>query len=208
MDVIESQDFLSRMVESVNSDSLRDKSIKIRKASSIKGRGIVLRNAIVDDAEFIISLRTDDLKSKFLSKTTADVEKQKHWLESYNDSVTQAYFIIENSDGRKIGTVRMYDPQKNSFCWGSWILCSDAPKYAAIESAILVYMYSLYLGFTQAHFDVRKKNHSVCRFHESFGAVKVDENELDNFYQINTENIVSSIKKYKKYLPSKIEVIF
>ena len=85
-----------------------------------------------------------------------------------------------------IGTIRLYDPQGDSFCWGSWILAQGSPASAAMESALMVYAYAVdYLGFTAAHFDVRRGNERVWRFHERFGAVRVRETALDYWYRLD-----------------------
>lgn len=178
--------------------------VDLKKSSLIIGKNIQLRDANVSDAEFILSLRTDQEKSKYLSVTNADVDAQKCWLHEYVRSASQAYFIIESLTGERLGTIRMYDPNENSFCWGSWIISKTAQRNVAIESALLVYIYGLVLGFTRAHFDVRKENTSVCKFHEGFGAKKISENNLDHFYEIELESILQSINKYSKFLPAKI----
>lgn len=77
----------------------------------------MFRNAVVDDAEFILSLRTDPDKAKYLSQTRNNLEQQRNWLENYSINEGQAYFIIEN-DGEAIGTVRLYDAKGKSFAGG------------------------------------------------------------------------------------------
>ena len=49
---------------------------KIRKAAIVRGETFVFRDACVSDAEFILSLRTDENKSRFLSATKNDLEAQ------------------------------------------------------------------------------------------------------------------------------------
>lgn len=162
----------------------------------------MFRDATAAGAAFILSLRTDMQKSRHLSHTPPDLERQRIWLEGYATSTDQAYFIIEPPDGEPLGTVRLYDPQDNSFCWGSWILKAGAPAHAAIESALIVYAYAIdHLGFQQAHFDVRKGNEHVWRLHERFGAVRTGESEQDYFYQLDAAAIAASRKRYQKYLP-------
>lgn len=179
--------------------------MNIIKASIIVGRTIVFRDATVDDADFILSLRLDENKSKYLNPTSSDLELQIKWLLNYRTSSDQAYFIIEYL-GERIGVVRLYDGCGLSFCWGSWILVSEAPIHAAIESALIVYYFGIdYLGFESSHFDVRKENEKVWRFHERFGAVRVSEDELNYFYKISKDSIIKSQSKYRKFL-SKIEV--
>lgn len=181
-------------------------SPSIRKAKKITGRTLVFRDASVDDAEFILSLRTDAKKSQHLSATKPDLDAQRAWLERYSISTDQAYFIIE-FQGMPIGTVRIYDPKGESFCWGSWILSNEAPKNAAIESALVVYSYAVdVLGFCRAHFDVRQGNASVWRFHESFGAIRVGESDLDYFYEIDDAAIQKSLERYRRFLPSPVVV--
>lgn len=175
---------------------------RLRKAKILLGQSMVFHDATESDAAFILSLRTDSVKSRHLSVTSADIESQKAWLRCYASAETQAYFIIKNKSGESLGTVRLYDPQGESFCWGSWILAANAPTIAAIESALMVYAYAVsYLGFRAAHFDVRKGNKSVWQFHERFGAARLSETEVDYFYSISLDEIEKSIKRYKKYLP-------
>lgn len=180
---------------------------QIRKAKRITAKTLVFRNATPADAAFILSLRTDSRKAMHLSHTSPELDQQIAWLEAYADKTGQAYFIIENRMGEPLGSVRLYDPQDDSFCWGSWILKDGAPQSAAIESALIIYAYAIdYLGFKQAHFDVRKGNESVWRFHERFGAVRVAETEMDYQYQIGQNEISTARQRYKKYLPEPLTV--
>jgi len=180
----------------------------IIQCKSITGKSIILRNARPDDAEFIVKIRTDAKKGRFISSTSSDVEKQREWLESYLKSTDQAYFVITDIEGNSLGTVRLYDQQGDSFCWGSWVIADSAPSNTAIESALLVYYYGLKLGFSKSHFDVRKGNSSVIKFHERFGAKRTSETELDILFEITKEDIENSLIKYKKYLPENVRVEF
>jgi RimJ/RimL family protein N-acetyltransferase len=177
------------------------------KPAQVIGRNIVLRNARPDDAEFIVSLRTDPAKGKFLSATSPDVTAQVAWLEAYADDDSQVYFIIEDKAGVRHGTVRLYDQRGPSFSWGSWILADGRPSGFAVESALMVYHFGLALGFTAAHFDVRIGNESVWQFHERFGAVRTGEAGPDYFYAISRDAMQASFNKYKKYLPDGIAII-
>lgn len=180
---------------------------RIRKAFQLVGKILIFRDATINDAAFVLELRTDNQKAKYLSPTSPDMIKQVAWLEEYKTKHDQAYFIIENKEGEKLGTVRIYDQQGDSFCWGSWVLRNGAPKSAGIESALIVYAYAIdYLGFKKAHFDVRKGNKSVWQFHERCGAVRIDETEEDYLYRIEEKEILSTRNRYKKYLPESIIV--
>lgn len=167
----------------------------------LTGKNLVFRQADPTDAEFILSLRTDPEKSKYLSKVSGALEDQVRWLIDCAGDASQVYFIIETLDGRRLGTVRLYDVLGDSFCWGSWILSGERPSGAAVESACMVYRYALALGFTRSRFDVRKGNESVWKFHERFGAKRTGETELDYLYDIDKPAILDALERYRKQLP-------
>lgn len=177
-----------------------------KKPRHIYGNNIILRNAEIDDAEFIVALRTDPIKGRFLSATSTDVNQQRMWLDKYCRDSGQVYFIIEDRYGERFGTVRLYDAQHDSFCWGSWILKEGRPNGFAMESALMVYQFALELGFASSHFDVRKENESVWKFHERFGAVRVAEGSDDFFYVLSKNAMVKSLQKYKRFLPHGIKI--
>lgn len=169
----------------------------------ITGKNISLRLVNIEDAEFIVNLRTK--KGEFLSTTSPDISKQKEWLLLYKEREKlkeEFYFIIENQQNERIGTVRIYDFKNNiSFCWGSWIILNGSPFYYAIESALLIYEFAFYyLKFQQSHFDVRKNNHSVAKFHLRMGARIIKENEKDYFFEYNKKEYEAIKNKYIKYL--------
>lgn len=178
------------------------------KAEQIVGKTLVFRDAVVADAAFILSLRLDERKSRFLNKVSPAIESQRTWLEQYESSKDQAYFVIDY-EGQAIGTVRLYAPQAESFCWGSWILADTRPQHAAMESALMVYAYATaHLHFTGAHFEVRKGNERVWRFHERFGAFRISETDEDYLYRIDLQAIHAALLRYKKFLPNGVIVNF
>ena len=160
---------------------------------AVRGPRLTFRVAQPSDAEFILSLRLDPGKNQYLSATPDDVEKQRAFLKSL--PAGQCYFIIEAE--RLIGTVRLYDQRGTSFSWGSWILTNDAPKSSAVESMLMVYRVGLDLGFTAAHFDVRKANTKVWQFHERCGAERTSEDEQDIHYSINKGAILRLLARYE-----------
>jgi len=176
------------------------------KPRTVFGNKLVFRDACIDDAAFILKLRTDSNASRYISKTPPNLQNQVSWLESYSEDKSQIYFIILQKDGDRVGTVRLYDKKGDSFCWGSWIIKDGCPFGFALESALMVYTFALSLGFNQAHFDVRKGNASVWRFHERFGATRIGESADDYFYSIAADAISKSLEKYSGYLPNGIKI--
>lgn len=159
------------------------------------------------DAEFICDLRNNPDLNKHISQSTALVSEQEKWIKEYKNrelSLKEFYFIIERNDNNeRIGTVRLYDfkDHPKSFCWGSWILNSNKTRYAAIESALLIYKIAFEeIEFEQSHFNVRKENTGVHNFHMRLGAKHVSGNDLDNFYIYPASAYYEILQEYEKFL--------
>ena len=170
----------------------------------IQGKNINLRTAEVEDASFILELRMQIQKTQFLSQVKNDLTKQQAWLKGYKQKEQaglEYYFVIESKQAEKLGLVRVYDLQPDSFCWGSWLIKDSAPSTTAIESALLVYEFGFgELQYKKSHFDVRKGNERVIAFHKRFGANVVNEDELNLYFIYLLENYLNIKQKYKRYL--------
>ena len=180
---------------------------RLRKAAALRGQHLVLRNAGMDDAAFIWQLRRNAARNAFMSPTSAELADQQAWLARYAQDDTQAYFVITQAGtGEPLGTVRLYDAQGESFCWGSWMLVPGAPATAAMESALIVYHHALGLGFRAAHFEVHEANAPVRRFHERFGAVRVGQRGDQVQYALAAANLQAAMAKYSRWLPQGVQV--
>ncbi|MBO1256333.1 GNAT family N-acetyltransferase [Alteromonas sp. 5E99-2] len=159
--------------------------------------------AKTEDAKFILSLRENTNLNKFISYVDSDIEKQTQWLSNYKNRErvrAEFYFIIKGMGNESLGTVRLYDFQTGSFCWGSWVVNPGSPRKAAIESALNVYEFAFYvLGFSQSHFDVRNENVKVIEFHKRMGAKVIKSNDLDTFFILKKEEYEATRDTYKKF---------
>ena len=71
----------------------------------------------------------------------------------------------------------------------------------------MVYAYAIdHLGFKACHFDVRKGNANVIKFHERFGAKIVEETELDYLFSISLGSISDSRARYTDFLSGGVTV--
>jgi len=172
--------------------------------NELESKTLRLRLVEENDADFILSLRLDERYNAFLSAVPPDAEAQKQWIKKYKhdeQAGNQYYFIIERIDGGPCGTVRVYDLREDSFCWGSWILNQNKTRYAALESAFLVYEFGFeHLGFEKSHFDVMKGNKGVIKFHQRMGAVQTNEDEQNLYFEINK----AAVENAKQKLADKI----
>jgi RimJ/RimL family protein N-acetyltransferase len=169
----------------------------------IEGKSANLRIVVIEDAEFLLSLRLDPEKNRYISSVENDLGKQIDWLKSYKEREKRReeyYFIIEDKSGSPFGCLRLYDFIEKSFCWGSWILKDDRPSTMAVESALLVYEFAFYsLKFTNCHFDVRKGNEKVIAFHERLGAKIKSEDELNYYFNYSQSDYESIKPRYKRF---------
>lgn len=77
----------------------------------------------------------------------------------------------------------------------------------AIESALMVAAYALnHLGCALAHFADRRANEIAPQFRARFRALCGNEAATEIFYTISNESIVNSLRRFRKYLRSKIIV--
>jgi len=167
--------------------------------NNLIGRTIRLRLVEEGDAEFILKLRIDERYNQFLSSVSPDLQSQKSWIRTYKldeKAGKQFYFLIERLDGTLCGTVRVYDLKNDSFSWGSWILNEDKTRFAALESAFLVYKFGFEeLGYKKSHFEVMKGNDKVISFHTKMGAAMIAEDEQSFYFEITNSAVYAAQEK-------------
>lgn len=131
-----------------------------------------LRPVTVEDAQFIISLRTDPQLSRFVHEISPRVEDQIEWLERYFERVGDYYFIVENAEScEPQGTIGLYnmESQSDTAEWGRWIL--KRGSMAALESVCLICEAAFStLQLAGVCSRTLAENHAVISFHDSFGA--------------------------------------
>lgn len=153
----------------------------------ITGKNIDLRPLRISDAEFILSIRLNPALSKYLNPVENDLEKQREWIKNCINDPRESYFIIQNKKSEPVGTIRIYNIQGKTFCWGSFIVLPEARSYASLESLVLLYNHAFFdRGFEQTDFDVRKQNEKALNFYLRFGAAITHEDEL-NYYMRYTK---------------------
>lgn len=162
---------------------------------ALKGTYVNLREVTLEDAEFILMLRCDEKKSRFLHKTENNLEKQIEYLKKYFEKDDEWYFIIERKSGERIGTIRIYDLRPDSFCSGSWIMIDGVSTAECFESTYITYKYGFkILGFEKQHIDVRKENKGVLKFHKTLGAVPTGETELSYLFEYRKDDYMKKAK--------------
>lgn len=169
--------------------------------SYIEGITVNLRDVEISDAEFILSLRLNPERNRFIHSTDSDVEVQKEYLRRYKEKTDEYYWVIEGKNGLPYGVVRIYDFQKDSFCPGSWITKPGVPLTVGMEGLFHAFHFGFFrLGFPYAYYDVRKANKSVVRFHKRIGAVVTSEDDENCYFSLPREVFSQSVKIWSDLL--------
>ncbi len=160
--------------------------------TQIIGHAATLRLVTEDDAEYIWGLRMDPRYNTHLSQVSGTAEDQRAWITRYKAreaAGSEYYFVIcRRDDGRRCGTVRIYDIRDGQFTWGSWILDDAKPPKAALDSALLVYRFAFdVLGLERAVYDVRADNAHTLAFHDRFGGQRTGMDAENVYYEIPAE---------------------
>lgn len=154
--------------------------------------GLHVRLVQEHDAEFILSLRTNEKLARFINTTSAEVTQQVAWTRNYKErekAGTDYYFIFEKPQGNPIGVCRIYDVEPGKFTTGSWLFAPTAPVGASILADIITreIAWELWPDALQL-FDVRKDNITVNKYHTTFCSEIVREDEENFFYTCTREN--------------------
>lgn len=174
------------------------------------GKTIRLREANIEDSEFILKLRTDPNKSKYINRTDNDLNKQVEFMKKYKDIDNEWYFIVESLDGIPIGTHSVHKQPELLEAWkgknlgiGRWIMSSNATIVNTIESDYIVKKFA----FEKLHINplpmiVHKDNSSVLKFHQKWGAMIVGYSEEIQHYllELKQDTFNSNFYLFKKYL--------
>ncbi|MFQ5644463.1 MAG: GNAT family N-acetyltransferase [Thiogranum sp.] len=141
---------------------------------TVSGYYFELRPVRLDDAGFMISLRTDPELATYLNPTSDRLEDQQAYLENYFSRPDDYYFIVQDkASGSPEGMLAIYDIDQRTQGaeWGRWILRKNS--LAAVESACLVYRAGLeQLGLKELYCRTVARNERVISFHASCGLAR------------------------------------
>lgn len=171
--------------------------------------GLHVRFVDETDAEFILKLRTDSIKSRFIGATTPDLNKQLDWTRYYKCRERLGedfYFMFETYGGNRLGVTRVYNVCDRSFDTGSWLFSPDAP----VGASILAYVIAREIAFDLFpdkvnEFDVMKANETVWKFDQTFEPTLIAETEDSYRFRNTREEFERNKQKYIKMLAGRME---
>ena len=161
-----------------------------------RGKYVNIREVEVQDAEFILSLRCNENKARFINKTDNDIAKQKQYIKRYKTLNDEYYFIVTDKKHSSIGTIRMYELGNNDFVSGSWLMVKESSAEQVLEGNFLMLNFAYYaLNYRKFRFDVRVENKKVAAFHQIMGATVVSKSELDYFFEADLATYLANLAK-------------
>lgn len=164
--------------------------------------GLKVRLVNEDDAEYIVSLRTDSKLGAFLNSTQNGIDRQKEWILDYKkrEVLGTDYYFIYYHNGERIGLNRIYSIKGKTATSGSWVCSPNLPIELPIST--LVIMREIFFEILQLDIDfmdTRKDNKKVIRMHNLQGAHKIYENEIDVYHYLTTDDFKISKPKFLQY---------
>ena len=112
---------------------------KLPKNFELDRYGLHCRLVREDDAEFIVKLRTDPEKMRFVTTISPSIDDQIRWIREYKKRESEGtdYYFIYSYRGKLAGLNRIYDIKGNHFIHGSWLFINEIPPYCALAAAVV-----------------------------------------------------------------------
>jgi hypothetical protein len=181
----------------------------------IEGKYVNLREAEVDDSEFILELRTNPEKARYINKTDSDLNKQIQYMKNYKTLDNEWYFIIEDKEKAPIGTICIYqypllrdtwiNPENNK-CFlgvGRWLMKTGALPMEGSEGDYLAkkfFFETLKQCFHPMY--IHEQNTTVFNFQKKWGAKVVGWNEeiKHHLLELRKEDYEKNKQYFERFL--------
>lgn len=138
---------------------------------TLTGRNYKIRPVTDQDAAFIVELRNNPLKSKFINKGAQNISEQHTWLSNYYTREGDYYFVVENKATKKNeGLISLYELDTKNLTaeWGRWVIAKGS--LAALESVFLIYQFAFeILNLSEIYSRTVCDNTKSVSFHDDCG---------------------------------------
>lgn len=157
--------------------------------------GVHCRLVNENDASFIVKLRSDEKRSRYIHSTDNDVESQKQWIRDYKTREANGveYYFIYEADGVPFGVNRIYDMHDDHCTEGSWVCLPIEDSSKTIASALIIrdiIFEEFQFGYDL--FNVSVGNNKVKKFHKISGASIIDENPEEYLFKLTREEYLEN----------------
>jgi hypothetical protein len=152
--------------------------------------GLQVRLVTEEDAEFIVSLRTDSRLSRHIHYTSPNLSQQKQWIRDYKlrEAAGLDYYFLFSINNQALGLARIYDITEDTFTQGSWVFSPDAVLGASVLGNII----SSEIGFEfldkKIEFSDARRDNTTHRYVKSFHPEVIKTDEQNIYYKINPDD--------------------
>lgn len=163
---------------------------KLEDKFTIEKYGLKARLVSEDDAEFIVSLRSNERLSRYIHQTSPDVSKQIEWIKEYKkrEEKGEDYYFIYSLNDEPVGLNRLYDIDETSFTGGSFVFKPSCPFEIPVLSTLIQFHIAFdILDKKMAYGDIRKNNLKVIKFHKILNVEFGSEDDLNYYYKYNDD---------------------
>lgn len=191
--------------------------------NNIEGKFVNFREVEVSDAKFILELRINPKKDRYINKIENNLQKQIDYIKHYKTLQNEWYYIVERKDGTPLGTNSIYpypifteqwkdtkgyviDDSQGMLSPGRWVMSDESSVLESLESDYLIKkLFFEHFPYDFAAQIVHKDNTRVLNFHKNWGSVEIGfEDSIDhimlNFYK---ENFLKNKSKFERMLYGK-----
>lgn len=178
---------------------------KLDKNFSLEKYGLKVRLVNENDAEFIVSLRSDPTKTKYMITLNNEVEAQRRWIQEYKKREKEGldyYLIYNNVEDNPIGLNRISHVNniEKTAVSASWITIEGLIYEPFLMQLILSEIAFNMLDIEKLLGQIHIKNTKLLKFYKLFDA-KFKDNGTD-FY--NTITLKSDLEKVYDYRITKL----
>lgn len=147
----------------------------------ITGKYTYLRHVQVEDAEFILSLRTDPLNSRYINDTENDLDLQIEWIKMQQSKPDNYYFVICDLNNNSIGVIALYNfIYEESKAEMGRLICPKSP-IQLYESLILICTFCFdILDLKRMYFRMNPENAEIIAVTRNWDAEFVENGVYQN----------------------------
>lgn len=177
---------------------------KLPKDFTTSRYGIDVRLVKIEDAEFILSLRTSK-RGQILNKTDNDLSKQIEWMKEYKVRESQGldYYFIHYYKGEPIGVNRIYNINYDdlSCTTGSWVIKEGTEYEISLKTMLILreIIFELMNGEI-SYGDTRKCNKRMQRLYKLLGIDMIGETEDEYLYKSVKSKYMYGQQRIKKLI--------
>jgi RimJ/RimL family protein N-acetyltransferase len=146
----------------------------------------------VEDAEFILSLRTDPKNSRYINDTENDLDIQIEWIQQQQSKPNDYYFVICDLNNNPKGVISLYNfDQDGKNAEMGRLICPKSP-IQLYEALILIFCFGFEtLGLKRMFYRMNPNNAEIIAITHKFGAefVGYGNYESSNIQYVEYQNI-------------------